>query len=349
MARETTLRPFTTNAKAVHKFIVMPQFGDVIEEEIGGVTQPSDEQGDWQLMNDVRWRVPILQLQGQQNVLKRRDATCKYIYTPIGKLGARYIYVEALYAATEECREEFYQGCFIDFEDNNYDMIFNNLMPILQKAVGTDIYTNKYFGDVTREGDPTSTWSWNKFDGVFTQLQKHIADGTTPAAQTFPIEPADAEGVLTPNEAHDYIAQAYASQNFLLKNVPKPNKAIYVDYNLYEAYWDWLVLAGQSTIAERQAGAAQVQYRGIDIRPKYWDEILSALNGGVEAHVVLLTLKANWIYTTDSTYGAGRRGNEALRVWWSEDDGVWRWQIHLKAGTEWVNPQYVVLGMTEMS
>lgn len=346
--KELTLRPFQVNPKAVHEFIVMPQFGDVIDDGTGTVTQPSMEEGDWQVMDGVIWRRPIIELTGHQNILKRRDATCKLIYSPVGTLGSRYIFTEPLYAAVEDCVEEFYQGCFIDYEQGNFDMFFENVMPIMATGVGTDLYTNKYFGDVTRAGDVTGTWSWNKFDGIFTTLNKYIADGTVPAEQTFAITTTDPDGIITPQEAHDYLAEAYSSQGFMMRAQDNRNKAIYVDYNLLDAYWDWLVLAGQTTIAERQQGVTQLTFRGIQIRPKYWDAILAALNGGKQAHVVMLTLRGNWLYATDSSYGGGPKRNEGVRIWYSMDDNVWRRQIHLKAGTEWVNPQFVVLGITEM-
>jgi hypothetical protein len=349
MPKEVTLTPFRVNPKAVHEFIIMPQFGDTISSETGDVLVPSNEEGDWQIVDNVAWRVPIIELLGNQNILKRRDATCKLIYSPVGKLGARYIFTEPLYAASEDCVDEFYQGCFRDYEQGNFDMFFEQVMPLMEKGVGADIYSNKYFGDVTREADVTDTWSWNKFDGIFTQLNKYIADGTVPAAQTFAIAPADATGgTVTPQEAHDYLEQAYMSQGFLMKTLDKMNKAFYVDYNIYDAYWDWLVLAGISTIAERQSGPGSINFRGIEVRPKYWDAILAALNGGVEGHIVCLTIKGNWLYATDSSYGGGPRRNEGIRIWYSMDQNIWMRQIHLKAGTEWANPQYVVLGITDM-
>jgi hypothetical protein len=343
MAVDLTFKPFRVNPKALHEFIIMPMFSDIIGPQ-GTVTQPSPEEGDWSIMDDVIWRRPIIELTGNQNVLKRRDATCKLIYSPIGKLGSRYIFTEPLYAAVEDCIEEFYQGCFIDFEQGNYDMIFENLMPILEKAVATDIYTNKYFGDVTRAADPTGTWSWNKFDGVFTHLSRYIADGVLPAEQAIEIPVGD----ITPQVAHDILEDVYNAQTFAMRTVDMRDKAFYVDWAIADAYWDWLVLAGQSTISERQDGRPSLRFRGIEIRPKFWDGILAALNGGDEAHIVLLSLKGNWLYATDSSYGGGPRRNEAVRVWYSMDDNVWRRQIHLKAGTEWVNPQYVVLAMTEI-
>lgn len=338
-------RPFTVNPKAFHELVIEPMFGDYLPTN--GPTQPSLEDGDWALMDNVKWRVPIIAIKGNQNVLKRRDHTCKFIYTPVGRTSQRYVYAEELYAAAEDCTKEFYQGCMIDYTRENFNIFFQRIMPILETAVATDIYTNKYFGDIERPADPTGTYSWDKFDGVFTHLARYMATGVLPEAQTFAIEPADPDSI-TSTEAHDYLQAAWAAQPFMLKVQPNAEKAIYVSDAVYQAYWDWLVLAGVSLIAERQAGASTLTFRGIEVRPKpLWDPILTMLNGGTPAHIILLTLKGNFLYLTDSSYGGGAFDNEAVRVWYSDDDGVWRRQIHLKAGTEWINPELVVYGSTE--
>ncbi len=87
-------------------------------------------------------------------------------------------------------------------------------------------------------------------------------------------------------------------------------------------------------------------YKGIEVRVKPWDGILAGLNGGVAAHAIVLTVKGNFLFATDNTYGGGPYLNEAVRVWYSNDDNVWKRQIHMKAGTELVNPQMMVLGIT---
>lgn len=343
-APQTILTPFTVTPLALNELIVVPQFGDSIDSS--GVPVPSDEEGDWQIMNNVVHTRSILDIFGGQNILKRRDATCKLIYSPVARMGARYILVEKLYAATEDCQEEFYQGAFEDFRNEDRETIWNNVMPILEKGFATDIYTNKYFGDVTRVPDPEQVWSWNKFDGIFTWYARYIADGTIPSDQTFAIT-AGAGGVLTPTQANTALATAYASQDALMDNFDDDNKVFYVDKKLAEAYHDYVVQSGQTVMRERMSGKPILFFKGIELKIKRWDGILRALNGGDDqAHAVILTLKGNWIFGTDSNYGGGPRRNEAVRLWYSNDDDVWRRQIHLKAGTQIAAPQFSVFGMT---
>jgi hypothetical protein len=216
-----------------------------------------------------------------------------------------------------------------------------------EKGVATDIYTNKYFGDLSRAGDVNGIWSWNKFDGIFKHLQDYIDSGVIPSGQTFSI----GSGPITGANAAAALASAYAAQDFVMKSMDPSDKAFYVDQEFADAYWDYLITTGSANPAfmqNRQRFAPSMFYRGIEIRVKMWDGILAALNGGTSAHVCMLTLKGNFLYATDSSYGGGPRGNEAIIIWYSMDDMVWRRQIHLKAGTEIAAPQYVVLGMTEI-
>ena len=333
-------QPFIVSPRAMHELLIMPQFGDVIEN--GDVTIPSLEEGDWQVMDDVVTSRPILDLFGGQNILKRRDATCKLIYGPAGRLGARDIRTEKLYAAVEDCQEEFYQGCFEDYEQENFDLFGAQVMPLMEKGVATDLYTNKYFGDITRSSDVNGIWSWNKFDGIFTWYARYIADGTIPSGQTFTIPAGD----LTGTQAKAALDAAFSKQDGIFKFFPKGDKAYYVDTDLAEAYHDYLVAAGHTVLMERMSGKPQLFHKGIEVKPKAWDGPLAALNGGTAAHAVILTLRGNFIYGADSKYGGGPRRDEAIRIWWSDDDNVWRRQIHLKAGTQLVAPQHSVFGMT---
>lgn len=338
-----TLQPFQVRPRAFHELIILPEFGDTIDTN--NVPQPSPEEGDWMIMDGVVAKRPILELSGGQNVLKRRDATCKLIYSPIGRLSARYIYSEELYAATEDCQKEFYQGCFEDYEQGNFDMFMQNIMPMLERAVGVDLYTNKYFGDVTRTPDVNGIWSWNKFDGIFTHLARYYAEGDVPASQAFTLP----SGELTAQQAFDALATAYARQTFVMKSIDTAEKAFYVDQELNDAYWDYLVLTGscnQNSLFDRQRESPTLYFRGIEIKVKRWDGILAALNGGEAAHICLLSVRGNFLFATDSNYGGGPRMNEAVRIWYSMDDDVWRRQIHVRAGTEWAAPTFTVLGMT---
>jgi len=336
------LTPFRVEPKAMHELIIMPQFGDVIDSETGQVTIPSDEEGDWQIMDDVVVSRPIMDLFGGQNILKRRDATCKLIYSPVGRLGARLIKTEKLYAATEDCQEEFYQGAFEDYEQQNFDAFFENVMPFIEKGVATDIYTNKYFGDISRTSDVNGIWSWNRFDGVFTQIARYVAAGTIPAGQTFTIP----SGTLTPSQANAALQSAFDKQDGILKFFDKADKAFYVDQDLAEAYHEYVVTSGVTVLMERMTGRPMLFKKGIEVRVKKWDGVLAALNAGTAAHACILTLKGNFLYAADSKYGGGPKRNEAIRMWWSDDDNIWKRQIHLKAGTEIAAPQHIVFGMT---
>lgn len=345
MPKLIQLEPFQVAPLAFYELILLPEFGDTIDTT--GMPQPSDEEGDWMIMDDVVAKRPIIEVYGGNNVLKRRDQTCKIIYSPIGRLGNRFIYTEEVYAATEDCQREFYQGCFKDFQRKNFQVIYEKMMPILEKAVSVDVYTNKYFGDVSRAADPNGIWSWNKFDGIFTQFAKYIAQGLIPASQTFSIP----GGVIAPIDAFNVLSQAYESQPDIMETLDPQDKAFYVDIQLANAYWDYLILTGscnQNSLSDRQKATPTMFFRGIELRVKRWNGVLAALNGNVAAHVCLLTIRGNFIFATDKNYGGGPNEDEAVRAWYSMDDDVWRKQIHLRAGTEWGAPTFVVLGMTNI-
>lgn len=338
------LTAFVVAPKALHELIIMPQFADVIDSESGSVTVPSDEEGDWMMMDDVTESGrPVLDLTGHQNILKRRDATCKLIYSPVGKLGARNIYGTKLYAATEDCQEEFYQGAFEDYEQGNFDIFGENVMPLLEKGVATDIYTNKYFGDVTRASDATGVWSWNKFNGIFTHIAKYIADGVISLDQTFAI----AGGAISAANANTALQNAYDRQDDITDNLDDSEKCFYVNKKLADAYYSYLITSGQTNLIERQSGRPPKMYfKGIEVKAKKWDGVLKTLNGGTQAHAVILTVRGNFVYGANSKYGGGPKRNEAVRMWWSDDDNVWKRQIHLMSSTEIAAPQHIVLGIT---
>lgn len=336
------LKPFTVPAKAMHELIIMPQFGDVLDP-LTNANIPSDEEGDWQILDNVEHQRPVMDLFGGQNVLKRRDATCKLIYSPASRLGVRYLTTEKLYAAVEDCQEEYYQGSFEDYQNQDFETMFGQIMPILEKGVATDIYSNKWFGDVSRMSDVNGIWSWNKFDGIFTWYAKYIADGTLPSAQTFSINGGD----LTPTQCNAALASAFAKQDGIMKYYDKSLKVFYVDNDLAEGYFEYLIASGQTVLSERMSGKPILYYKGILVKPKKWDGILAALNGGTAAHAVILTIQGNFLYGADSKYGGGPKRDEAVRIFYSFDDDVWRRQMHLKAGTQIAAPQHSVFGITE--
>lgn len=339
MERQT----FKVSSEVFHEVVIMPMFGDSLDNNDS--LSASTEDGDWSIIDSPKHRVPVIDIFGNSNVLKRRDATCKIIYSPAARLGNRWIYGEDLYAATEDCQSEFYQGSFEDWKKADWDVFGSKIMPILYKAVAGDMFTNKYFGDITRSSDPNNIYSWNKFDGLFTHLATYVDQGLieTPTAI--------ASGAITPTQALAVLNDLYSRQPELLENMDDDDKAFYVDKDIYDAYGDWLILGGNGgaiSYSELQAGRQRLFYRGIEIKPKKWGGVLKALNGGTKAHAAILTVRGNFLFKTDSTYGGGENRNEAVRVWYSMDDDVFRRQMYVQGGTQVIAPQLVVMSLTEM-
>lgn len=340
MERQT----FKVSSEVFHELVVMPMFGDTLDNN--NTLSASTEEGDWSVIDSPKHKVPVIDIFGNTNVLKRRDATCKIIYSPAATLGKRFIYGEDLYAATEDCQGEFYQGSFEDWKKGDWDVFGEKVMPILFKGVAADMFTNKYFGDITRASDPNGIHSWNKFDGLFTQLTKYVDQGiiATPSAI--------AAGAITPANAVAVLDALYAGQSELLSDMNDEDKAFYVDKDIYDAYGDWLIVGshnGSISYAEMQAGRQRLFYKGIEVKPKKWGGILKALNGGTKAHAALLTVRGNFIFKTDSTYGGGENRDEAVRMWYSMDDDVFRRQMYVQGGTEVIAPQLVVMAITEIN
>lgn len=338
------LTPFRVDAKSFHEMVIMPNFGDVIDSESGNVVIPSAEEGDWMVVDSPKHRVPIIDVFGGTNLLKRRDATCKLIYSPVARLGNRWITDENLYAATEDCQEEFYQGCFDDYSNQEWEKFGEQIMPMISKGVAADLYTNKYFGDITRASDPNGRISWNKFDGIFTQYLNYVTQGIVATPLSIP------SGAISASSAYNLLSSLYAGQDEILDSMDDEDKAFYVDKGIYDAYGEWLITGtnnGAISLTDLQTGRARLFFRGIEVRPKKWNGILKALNGGTVSHAAILTVRGNFLYKTDSTYGGGPYRNEAVRVHYSEDDNVWRRQLHMRGGTNIAAPQLSVLAITE--
>lgn len=338
------LVPFKVDPLSFHELIVQPMFGDVIDSETGSVIRPSMEEGDWNLVDSPKHSVPIIDVFGRNNLIKRKDSTCKLIYSQVGKLGSRKIEHEDLYAATEDCVDEFYQGSFKDWSTQNFEKFGELVMPIMEKGVAADIYTNKYFGDISRASDSTGVISWNKFNGIWPKYLGYVTSNVLAAPIAIPA------GAITPSAANTLLDSMYAGQDGIMENYDDEEKCFYVDKDIYDAYGDYLLTmnAGALSLQELQAGRAKLYKRGIEVKWKKWGGVLKALNNGTKAHAAILTLRGNFLYKTDSTYGGGPNRNEAVRIWWSDDDGVWKRQIHFCGGTDIAAPQHSVLAITSL-
>lgn len=320
--------------------IIAPSFGDLIT----GKDVRNGFFGEFMVMDDVPFERKIIDIRRFKNILKRRDADCAMTYDKLAKAGLRKISVTELEAAVKFCREEFYQGCLKDWR--NGDPVFiDKITEFFKNAIATDLMSLMYFGDVTRadDSDPEH-FNTNKFDGIYTQYGKYIASGKVPAGQTFNIPNA----VINAANSKVYLENLYSKQDALMNLMPRADKAIYIDQQWADAYEDYLIATNQGDSQSAnfvQDGLKVRAYKGIPIFVNpFFNAVLNQIVGA-NAHFGILTLRGNFVFATDKDYGDGPNGDEALVIWYSYDENVWKWRTAMKAGTQIALPEHSVLGL----
>lgn len=329
----------TVEPRAFFELLVQPHFADLIPDG-----PYSGTLNEFTVMNDVTSERTIIDILGARNILKRRDATCNLVFTPVGRGATRKIMVDPIYSATKHCDNEFYAGCLEDFRDDNPNFR-DFIMDFFLKAIKVDLDSNTYFGDVTRADDATGIWSWNVFDGIFKRIRQYIQAGTIPAAQTIAI-PA---GAMTASAAFGFIQSLYKRQDVLLDSLPASMKAFYVSKAVFEGYREYLQSTGQAfNIGLWSNGIPQLFYNQIPVLLEpTWHPILQALNSGTEAHAAILTIRGNFVFGTDNSYGElTDQGVKSLMVWYSYDELSWKYAMFMKAGTQVALPQHMVIAQT---
>lgn len=320
------------------KVLLAPNFGDFLPD----TGTYNGFFGEFAVMNDVKESRKIIDLTRYRNILKRRDASCKIVYEPVGAASMRRINVTELYGATQNCAEEFYQGCLTEWR--NSDPVFlDNIGTFFRKAIREDMITNMYFGDITRAKVANDPWAVNEFDGVVTILQKYIAQGVIPSSQTDTIPAGD----ISAANAKVYLEAMHAAQDEMLQLYPNSEKAFYIDQQWADAYEDYLIQTGAtngSAVNFVQDGITVRAYKGIPIIVNpIFAPVLRQTTGDASPHLGILTIRGNFIFATDSSYGEGPNLNEALKIWYDWNELSWKWLMFLKAGTQVFLPQHVVI------
>jgi hypothetical protein len=328
--------------QAMYELLIKPNFSEVVQ----GTSKVPGALGEFTVMDDVSTRRPIIDIIGNRNIFKRRDASCNIEFTPLLKGSARQIETSEIYGATKNCENEFYKGCLKDFRAKS--TVFRDfIMQFFQKAIAVDLDSNAYFGDVSRSDDSTGLWSWNIFDGIFKKYQRYISNGTIPAAQTCNIP----SGALTPANAYSYLEWAFNNQNVLLKALPPTMKAFYVSDGIYYGYWQYLQsIGGAFDISLYTNGIQKLSFNGIELKLEpTWSPIMTTLNAGSQADACILTVRGNFLFATDKDYGDGPYLNEAMSVWFSLDERAWKYYMCMKAGTEIALPEHSVIAMNSLA
>jgi hypothetical protein len=332
------------NPQVYFDLIVQPAFADIAP----GATMYPDTMHLFTMVPNVSLAngMAIVDIFQKQNFLKRKDRSCQTTWSTVGTTGNRKLIISELYAATKFCQEEFYAGPLKDLR--NQPEVFRNLaIEILRKGTRADMLTNAYFGDVTRAADAAKVYNWNSFDGIVTQIGKYITAGTIPAAQVMGALPS---GALSPSDAVDILEEAFNKRSDIMEEVDESMLEFTVDRKLAEAYQAYLIATGIPSASGPnflQNGIPVLNYKGIPLYvERTWNPILKALHAGTEAHMCILTMRGNFMFGMDKTYGGGANLDQASRLWYDEDDDVWRNKLHTTGGTEIVQPYGIVFGTT---
>lgn len=328
-------------SQGFYDLMVKPHFAD-----LNPVGDTPGVPGAFTVMDDVTSKRRIIDIIGGGNILERKDASCDIKYKPVAGLRPRTIEVDKLYGATQTCDEEFYTGCLEDFQ-NQSEKFLNFVIEWFGKLVKKDINSNAYFGNVERGNDPNGIWSWNKFDGIFKWYARYIADGTIAAAQTTSI----ASGALTDAACFAVIKWLYDNQTDLMGMLPDEMKAFYVSKKIASGYRSYMQsIGGAYEIAlYTQSSQKLLAYEGIPIVVEStWNPIMAALNGGTQANAAILTLRGNFTFATDKTYGVQDENGKyvGFATWFDFPKQSWLFLTGMKAGTQIAYPELSVIALT---
>ena len=344
--------PLLMDPALYYALILQPTFADITPEFNGSYDSLLSE---FTVMPNVALGLgqPLVDITNNVGILQRKDRSCNTNWKTVGGTANRRIYVSELYGAVKNCEEQFYDGCWKDFREAN--ATFKNfIVKFFGQAISTDLVTNAWFGDVARADDTASGvgWSWNKFQGIISQIAKYITAGTIPAGQTFSVSYTGVGGTMTPTDAYNNLKKLFESRSALMKAMPDMNLGIYLDYNWAYQYGEYLKSLGNNTIFAIdyiQNGVPVFRYNGVPIFVmNLWNPILNALNGGTDANMGIMTIRRNFVFGTNKKYGGGPDldSQQALRVWYDEHDEVWKYKMHLAGGTEIISPQNIVFAIT---
>lgn len=340
------MNKFFLTAQAVFIAIIMPHFSDLTPEFNGAYQGTLQE---FTIIDNVSMAkgTPIVDIFKRANILKRRDNSCEVEWSKIARASTRKITVDEIYGATKICEVEFYQGCLKDLEDGNNNFA-KQIVAFFKSAIGMDVATNAYFGDISRASD--DEFSWNVFDGVMTKVAKYVSENNPDYKPT--IAGAIPAGTITPANAFAYFQSAVDAQPSNLENAAPTQKYFTVDYDLAKALWRYYQSIGEKSgdIYIYQNGQPTLQFDGIPVLVEpTWKAILKKLNGGTQAHSLVLTLRKNFIWGTNSKFNKNLTNGKALKVWYSEDDFHWKYLMELVAGTEIISPKDIVVLQTEFA
>lgn len=340
--------------------IVQPTFEDLLPQGNGAF---DGFLNDVVYMDNVPYHKPMIDITPVFNILQRRDASCELVYKQIGKFGMRDIETHELYAGTQICKTEFYQGALKNFREKDMQTFGKYITPFFLGATRTDIASNFWFGDINRTNLSTYQFSYCAYPGIFKWISTYIASGTIPAAQTFTPAATNYRNQANYQDAFNALQAAWQCQNVLMQNWPAEAKIIYCDLPVLQGYREYMKQLGTtSEVIEVYFNSGWADVAGADKEPivkkltafngipiaavPLWEPMLNDLNGGTGFHhAIILTIRKNFVFATDKNYGEGPALDEALVIFYWRQTLSWYYQQFLKAGTQIALPSMVVFGM----
>lgn len=335
---------FSIPSLAFFEAIIAPAFADQASDAIGY----NGTLNEFTLMDNVVSSRTIIDIRRAQNIMQRRDASCDIIYKNLFGATTRKITTDEIYGAVKFCRNEFYQGCLKEFRAK--DPLFGNkILPYFKSAINVDLTTNSYFGDTERASAPDAAFSTDIFDGVFKWMKRYTESGVIPAAQTIAIANGT-DYATTPADAYNLIKALYDKQPLLMKTFTNAQLAFYVSPEIASGYEDYLVAAGMGNTAyssEIIGGLKKtLAYKNIAILPEpLWTATIADIKGSA-GYAAVLTVRGNFVFATDKTYGEGEDGHTALEVWYDKEKMTWKYRMFLKAGTQIALPEFIVYAIS---
>lgn len=305
--------------------------------------------GDFLIIDNCPNRRPIIDITPKFNILQREDTSCELIYKRVGTTALRYVETTQMYGATQHCKHEFYQGALRDFRSNR-EVFEEKIVPFFLGATRTDLASNCWFGDVTRTVTAAQQFSTTVFDGIWKWIAAYTGN-LIPSAQIFTPAATDYRNPAHYVDAFNAVDAAWRLQPVLMRAYPNDYKVMYVDQATLDGFTEYMKLLGTTsdTIVRWLEGDVKFDsYHNIAIVPvPLWEPVLNIdIYGSGTHHAVLLTIRGNFMFATDKTYGEGPDGDgEALLIWYRKLNRSWYYQQFMLGGTQVFLPDFIVAGM----
>lgn len=329
--------------------IIAPSFNSAIVPDYNdGLPIISDDDGEFELIDSEEREENILDMVPATNLLRIANNQCGIVFDKVGKATNRFISHRDFEINVEDCRDKLYRGCWEDLDRKDTNAIVDKFVATtIRMAAVANLRTNKWFGKLERDADPNNVFSWNKMNGILWHAAKYVSQGLVSTSTAIP------SGLISGISVINAFDSVIANQKPEFAAMDDSMKVIYVNKSMYRAYSAYVANQPNvySTYTDRFGRIIKgLYYQDILIKQKPFDDILKALNSGVEAHVCILTVPGNLLYKMNSKYGFRSKENPNEKIGMYAEfqflKQTWSWGLRLTGGTEILEPKYFSYAIT---